>query len=49
MNKGETLKFEILVVKVPLLSLHGLKFTKVEGNTWQYRQMADNILAELRL
>ncbi|KAK4634932.1 Protein kinase [Fulvia fulva] len=43
------LKFEILVVKVPLLSLHGVQFKKVEGGTWQYKNMAQKILKELRL
>jgi len=49
LGSGMGMKFEILVVKVPLLSLHGLQFKKVEGNTWQYRRMADTILQELRL
>ena len=48
-NKNLALKFEILVVKVPILSLHGLQFKKVEGGTWQYKRMADRILGELRL
>ena len=43
------LKFEILVVKVPLLSLHGIQFKKVDGGTWQYKSMAQTILGELRL
>ena len=48
-SKNMVLKFEILVVKVPILSLHGLQFKKVEGGTWQYKRMADRILGELRL
>ncbi|CAJ2505461.1 Uu.00g128550.m01.CDS01 [Anthostomella pinea] len=43
------LKFEIIIVKVPLLSLHGLTFKRIEGNTWQFKNMADQILKELRL
>lgn len=43
------LKFEILLVKVPLLSLHGIQFKKVEGGTWAYKNMAQRILGELRL
>ncbi|KAF2804978.1 Pkinase-domain-containing protein [Mytilinidion resinicola] len=43
------LVFEILIVKVPLLSLHGIQFKKVDGGTWQYKNMAQTILAELRL
>ena len=41
--------FEMLIVKVPLLSLHGIQFKKVDGGTWQYKNMAQKILAELRL
>ncbi|KAF2691011.1 serine/threonine protein kinase-like protein Kin1 [Lentithecium fluviatile CBS 122367] len=43
------LVFEILIVKVPLLQLHGIQFKKVDGGTWQYKNMAQTILAELRL
>ena len=43
------LKFEIFIVKVPLLSLHGIQFKKVDGGTWQYKNMAQTILKELRL
>jgi serine/threonine protein kinase KIN1/2 len=43
------LKFEVLIVKVPLLSLHGIQFKKVDGGTWQYKNMAQKILDELRL
>ncbi|KAF2866835.1 serine/threonine protein kinase-like protein Kin1 [Massariosphaeria phaeospora] len=41
--------FEILIVKVPLLQLHGIQFKKVDGGTWQYKTMAQTILSELRL
>jgi hypothetical protein len=43
------LDFEIFVVKVPVISLHGIQFKRVSGNTWQYKNMADHILRELRL
>ncbi|KAI0129534.1 hypothetical protein BJ170DRAFT_700774 [Xylariales sp. AK1849] len=43
------LEFEIFIVKVPLLSLHGLQFKRMTGNTWQFKNMADHILKELRL
>lgn len=50
-DMGQTmpLRFEILVVKVPFFSLHGLQFKKVDGGTWQYKKMAETILAELKL
>ena len=43
------LEFEIFIVKVPLLTLHGIQFKRMEGNTWLYKSMADHILRELRL
>jgi serine/threonine protein kinase KIN1/2 len=43
------LEFEIFIVKIPLLSLHGIHFKRMTGNTWQYKNMADQILRELRL
>lgn len=43
------LEFEIFIVKVPLLSLHGIQFKRLSGGTWQYKNMADQILKELRL
>ncbi|TKA81468.1 hypothetical protein B0A55_02940 [Friedmanniomyces simplex] len=43
------LKFEIFVVKVPLIGLHGVQFKKIDGGTWQYKNMAQTILNELRL
>lgn len=43
------LEFEIFIVKVPLLSLHGIQFKRLAGGTWQYKNMADHILRELKL
>lgn len=50
-DTGENLilRFEIVIVKFPLLSLHGLQFKKVSGGMWQYREMAKRILDALRL
>ena len=48
-GQSMVLIFEIFVVKVPLLSLHGIQFKKVDGGTWQYKNMAQKILDELRL
>ena len=42
-------EFEIFIVKVPLFSLHGIQFKRMMGNTWQFKNMADHILRELRL
>ncbi|KAL7266428.1 Serine/threonine-protein kinase [Rhizina undulata] len=44
------LQFEIYIVKIPLLSLHGIQFKSVnKTNTWQYKSLASRILSELRL
>jgi hypothetical protein len=43
------IKFDVNIVKVPLLSLHGIQFKRLSGGTWQYKNMADQILHELRL
>lgn len=43
------LKFEIGIVKIPLLSLHGIQFKKVQGGMNQYRSMTGTILSSLRL
>ncbi|KAJ6180653.1 hypothetical protein N7519_011114 [Penicillium mononematosum] len=50
-DTGENLvlRFEILIVKVPLFSLHGIQFKKVSGGMWQYREMAKKILDALKL
>lgn len=50
-DTGENLilRFEILIVKVPLFSLHGIQFKKVAGGMWQYREMAKKILDALKL
>jgi hypothetical protein len=42
-------EFEIFIVKVPLFSLHGIQFKRMVGNTWQFKNMADGILRQLRL
>ena len=43
------LNFEIFIVKVPLFNLHGIQFKKVQGGTWQYKEMASKILDALKL
>lgn len=49
MGGSMNLIFEILIVKVPLLTLHGIQFKKVDGGTWQYKNMAQTILSDLNL
>lgn len=49
LGSNMVLEFEIFIVKVPLLTMHGIQFKRGAGNTWQYKSMADQILKELRL
>ncbi|KAK1926273.1 hypothetical protein DB88DRAFT_481296 [Papiliotrema laurentii] len=42
-------RFEIYVVKVPWLPLHGIQFRRVGGDGWQYQMLAKTILKEMRL
>jgi serine/threonine protein kinase KIN1/2 len=49
MGENMVLVFEIIIVKVPLISIHGIQFKKVDGGTWQYKNMAQKILDALRL
>jgi hypothetical protein len=35
LGENLVLRFEILIVKVPLFSLHGIQFKKVSGGMWQ--------------
>ncbi|KAK4166362.1 kinase-like domain-containing protein [Cladorrhinum sp. PSN259] len=46
---GGEIRFEILIVKVPIVTLHGVQFKRVGGDTWQYKGVAETIVKELRL
>ncbi|KAG8962148.1 serine/threonine-protein kinase KIN2 [Tulasnella sp. 419] len=42
-------RFEINIVKVPFLPLHGIQFRRVGGDGWQYQMLARRVLTELKL
>lgn len=42
-------RFEISIVRVPLLSLHGVQFKKLTGDVWRYKSIAQEILEHLKL
>ncbi|EJD36446.1 Pkinase-domain-containing protein [Auricularia subglabra TFB-10046 SS5] len=42
-------RFEIHIVKVPILPLHGIQFRRVAGDGWQYQMLARRVLTELKL
>ncbi|WPK23761.1 hypothetical protein PUMCH_001007 [Australozyma saopauloensis] len=48
-KKKTPLKFEINIVKVPLVGLYGVQFKKTLGNTWSYKTLAGQILKDLNL
>lgn len=48
-SRKTPLKFEINIVKVPLVGLYGVQFKKTLGNTWNYKTLASHILNELNL
>jgi len=43
------LEFEIFIIKVPFINMHGIQFKKVDGNMMSYKNMAQEILKALRL
>ena len=42
-------RFEINVIKVPWLPLHGIQFRRASGDGWQYQMLARRVLTELKL
>ena len=51
MSSGSELvvRFEVNILKVPLLPLHGIQFRRVGGDGWQYQMLARRVLTELKL
>ncbi|TCD61589.1 serine/threonine-protein kinase KIN2 [Steccherinum ochraceum] len=48
-NNSLAVRFEINIVKVPLLSIHGIQFRRASGDGWQYQMLARRVLTELKL
>ncbi|GME93958.1 unnamed protein product [[Candida] boidinii] len=48
-SSNKPLKFEIHIVKVPLVGIYGVQFKKIRGNTWSYKSLASEILNRLNL
>jgi hypothetical protein len=51
-SRGTTVavRFEIYIVKIPwLLGMRGIRFRRISGDTWQYKNMCSKILDSLRL
>ncbi|EIN06534.1 Pkinase-domain-containing protein [Punctularia strigosozonata HHB-11173 SS5] len=42
-------RFDINIVKVPMLPLHGIQFRRAGGDGWQYHMLARRVLTELKL
>ncbi|CAK5284185.1 unnamed protein product [Mycena citricolor] len=48
-HDSASVRFEINVVKVPLIPLHGIQFRRAGGDGWQYQMLARRVLTELKL
>ncbi|PFH49549.1 hypothetical protein AMATHDRAFT_147502 [Amanita thiersii Skay4041] len=48
-NSTLGVRFEINIVKVPWLPLHGIQFRRTSGDGWQYQMLARRVLTELKL
>ncbi|KAJ6632417.1 hypothetical protein B0H10DRAFT_2206775 [Mycena sp. CBHHK59/15] len=48
-NSALSVRFEINIVKVPWLPLHGIQFRRAGGDGWQYQMLARRVLTELKL
>lgn len=48
-SNTQELKFEMLIVKVPMITLHGIHFKRLCGRPWGFNIMADEILRDLRV
>lgn len=48
-NNTLSVRFEINIVKVPWLPLHGIQFRRASGDGWQYQMLARRVLTELKL
>ncbi|KAJ2710055.1 Serine/threonine-protein kinase [Coemansia spiralis] len=46
---GDAICFQIFLVRMPLLGLHGLQFRRVSGPTWRYKDACSEILKQLKL
>ena len=48
-DAGQEVKFEISVVKLFMVGLHGVIFKKVSGDAWRYKEICQTILKDLKL
>lgn len=43
------LQFEVEVCQIKGLSMNGVKFKRVAGDVWEYRNMCQNLMALMKL
>ncbi|KAJ2767196.1 Serine/threonine-protein kinase, partial [Coemansia nantahalensis] len=46
---ADAICFQIFLVRMPLLGLHGLQFRRVSGPAWRYKDACSEILKQLKL
>ncbi len=47
--KSRRIIFQMRILRISLLNMHALKFTKLEGDTWSYKEIVSNFLDLIKI